>query len=362
MPEKAEPEHDAAPAAPVAVPVTAPPVAASQVATVQALQRSAGNQAVARWMLAREGTATAPPPGTPPTPAKAVPREDHVFLMGDAKSDAFYVEARGYYAQKFPKAAIHEVLALSEVLAQVKQSKAPIGHLIIVSHAHEDGTLMFKLDPNDADNRLDYNELKGANEKGNMPAVDQKIVDEQTKIEIRGCNIGRSPRMLNQLDQAFGGKAKVSAPKHEQHYSHDTSGTYHEDFSGYFVEYPGKQAKGAAELQKAFAEKYSFVDPKQWPGLVKKATKFDDRQGPYFIDVAMPDDKSALTVFQAELDADKPASDGWKITFVKRTPKQRRVRVRVPRLPARPPGQAREGDGEDGRLAAAHRRSRGDGA
>ena len=80
---------------------------------MQALQRSAGNQAVARWLgsratLAREGTATASPP-TAGKPAAPVAREDHVFLMGDAKTDAFYAEARGYYQQKYGKATIHDV-------------------------------------------------------------------------------------------------------------------------------------------------------------------------------------------------------------------------------------------------------------
>lgn len=76
---------------------------------------------------------------------------------------------------------------------------------------------MFKLDASDPDNRLDFAELKQDNEAGSMPAVDQKIVDEQTSIAIRSCNIGRSPLIDNQLDKAFGGKAKVTAPTREQH-------------------------------------------------------------------------------------------------------------------------------------------------
>ena len=325
MPDKAERvrEGPGAPAAPARdhAPAPAPD---TPIATVQALQRGAGNQAVSRWLagratLAREGTATAPPPADASKPAAPVAREDHVFLMGDPAADEFYAEARGYYRQTYPKAAMHEVQTLGEILARVKQAKAPIRHLLIVSHAHEDGTLMFKLDANDPDNRLDFGELKKANEAGSMPAVDQKIVDEQTSIEIRGCNIGRSPLMLNQLDKAFGGKAKVTAPTHEQHYSHDKSGTYHEDFSGYFVEEPGRKTKTNKELEPLFAAKYPFVDAKQWPALLKKKTVFNDRQPAYGIDVLMPEPALAVTAFDAELDGKLPKADGWGYKLLKRT-------------------------------------------
>jgi hypothetical protein len=241
--------------------------------------------------------------------------------MGDPSADAFYREARGYYKQKHPKATISEVTSLAEVLAGVKAAKAPIGHLVIVSHAHEDGTLMFKLDANDPDNRLEYGELKKAQEDGKVATADQKIVDEQTSIEIRGCNIGRSPLMLNQIDKAFGGKAKVSAPTHEQHYSHDTSGTYTEDFSGYFIEEPGNQKKSDKDLETLFAAKYPFVDAKEWPKLLKKKTVYNDRQGPYGQSVLMPEPKDALKAFEPTLDKAKPKADGWSYKLVKRTAK-----------------------------------------
>ena len=293
---------------------------------VLGLQRAAGNQAVARWLqsrpvVAREGATAAPAtPAAPPGggAAPAVPaREDHVFLMGDPAADEFYREARGYYGQKYPKATIREVGSLADMLAAVTAAKAPIGHLVIVSHANEDGTLSFKLDANDPNNKLDYGELKKANEGGNQPQVDVKIVDEQTSIEIRGCNIGRSPLMLDQIDEAFGGKAKVTAPTHEQHYSHDTAGQYTEDFSGYFVEAPANLTKSDQQLQPLFAAKYPFVEAKQWPALIKKKTVFHDKQGPYSKDVLMPDDKDALKVFGPTLAA-QPDLAGWKLRFVKK--------------------------------------------
>ena len=330
MHEKAEPEREPAGPIPAEAPVARAalePLDATTPGGVQALQRTAGNQAVARWLgaratLARDGAPTAAPTAGAPTATPVLPREDHVFLMGDPAADEFYREARGFYAQKYGKATIRQVGSLAEILTAVKAAKAPIGHLVIVSHAHEDGTLMFKLDANDPDNRLEFGELKKANDDGKMPEVDQKIVDDQTSIEIRGCNIGRSPLMLNQLDKAFGGKAKVSAPTHEQHYAHD-KGTYTEDFSGYFIEEPGKQTKNDAQLQKLFEAKYPFVDPKEWPKLLrsKEKTVYKDRQGPYGETVLMPEPPMAVRAFTPALEADLPKADGWSFKFVKRTAK-----------------------------------------
>ena len=220
---------------------------------------------------------------------------------------------------------------------------------------------MFKLDANDPDNRLDYGELKKANEAGKMPTVDQKIVDEQTSIEIRGCNIGRSPLMLNQLDKAFGGKAKVTAPTHEQHYSHDASGTYHEDFSGYFVEEPGKKTKSDKELQPLFAAKYPFVEreavagaAQEEDGVQRPPARLRDR-------VLMPEPAGAVA--RLRRDAGRAEAQGRRLELQAHQADAdgRRLPVRVRGVAAQR-GQAGEADGQARRRPAGHRRSRGDGA
>jgi hypothetical protein len=109
----------------------------------------------------------------------------------------------------------------------------------------------------------------------------------------------------------------VTAPTHEQHYSHDEKGQYTEDFSGYFIEMPGNVNKSDKDLQPLFAAKYPFVDAKSWPGLIAKKTEFHDKQGPYSQDVLMPDAKDAMKVFGPTLAAE-PDLAGWKIKFVKK--------------------------------------------
>ena len=302
----------AEPAAVADAPVGAP-VGRSPRASVMALQRQIGNAAVAR-ILARDPQAdgSQAPPGTPATTPKPPPRVDYVFLMGDPTADIFFANAQKYFQGQ---GTIVQTDSLTGIMAEIGRSKNPIGKLIIVSHAHESGSLQFKIDANDPDNRLDYDELKKANADGTLPTVDATKVDKDTQVIIRGCNIGRSKRMLNELDKAFGGATKVNAPTHEQEYGPDPSGAMSEKMSGYFVEEPGipKTARSDTALQALFAAKYPFVKAKDWPALLKKKTVIADRQGPWEKTSLMPDDKAAaaLAAFKDQLDAAHPPADGW---------------------------------------------------
>ena len=100
-----EPAH-----APSAIPTSLPALPAR----VLALQRSAGNAAVSRWLtgssrrtVARDGTATAAPPAPASSGAPAAgPRVSYVFLMGDFKNDNFYLAAKEYFVHQVPSAIL----------------------------------------------------------------------------------------------------------------------------------------------------------------------------------------------------------------------------------------------------------------
>ncbi|MGH2941890.1 MAG: hypothetical protein ACRDLN_03810, partial [Solirubrobacteraceae bacterium] len=279
------------------------------------------NAAVAR-MLAREpdGGAPAAPAGGSPAPAPPLPRVDFVFLMGDESSDVFFANARTFFQGQ---GTIVVADSLSAIMAEIGRSKNPIGKLTIVSHAHESGSLQFKIDANDPNNRLDFDELKKANADGTLPSADAKKVDKDTQIVIRGCNIGRSKLMLDQLDKAFGGASKVSAPTHEQGYGPDASGAITEKMAGFFVEQKGipKTEPSNAALQPRFAAKYPFVPKKDWAGLLKQKTTISDRQGPWEQTRVLPADVEAdvLAAFGPQLDQARPASEGWSVKYKGRT-------------------------------------------
>jgi hypothetical protein len=263
---------------------------------VLALQRTAGNRAVSA-MLARDTPAGAPPPASGGATAAPAARVNYIFLMG--KGDAFYSGAKTYLEKAYGQKAI-EKTTLAEVIEYVNAQGKPVGELLLVSHATEEGNLGFSLDAADkagdkkkADGkqRMEFGELKKANEAGSLPQADVKLIDAQTKVIVKGCNIGRSQLMLDELDKAFGGHTSVTAPTHAQEYRTGFGNAPEENLGDYYWEVPGKPGAaalvhagvgaapdptGAAqsddEVLKAMQGKYPFVKPDQWPGI-KKAFK-----------------------------------------------------------------------------------------
>lgn len=162
-----------------------------------------------------------------PPKAPGPPRQDYVFIMGDTQGDTFFRNALGFFKAHRPKAIIViDKRSLADVLLHVANKiKAPIGNLYLVSHANEDGTLMFGLKPRDPDSKLNATELRAAlhptNGSSALAQVGPPQVDQYTVVRIKGCDLGRNGEMLELLDEAFGGHGTVIAPTHEQTYGTD---------------------------------------------------------------------------------------------------------------------------------------------
>lgn len=176
-----------------------------------------------------DATADAPPVAAPAPAAVVVERKDYVFLMGaDAPGtgNPFYATAERFYRAKLPKAIlVTDKRSLSAVLEYVRdQVPGAIGTLYLVTHANEDGTLSFGLDSADADAHLPVTELREALHpqpgRSTLPEVGGKI-DKQSRIEIKGCDLGRTREMVELIDEAFGGDGTVVAPTHEQGFNVD---------------------------------------------------------------------------------------------------------------------------------------------
>lgn len=184
------------------------------------LQQRAGSEAIIQRQPAGTAATTPAPP--------AAPRDDYVFLMGSDKGlkNPFYKMAKAYYRSHLPDATmVEDIRNLRDLLLYIKTtSGGPLGNIYIVSHANEDGTLSFGLDSDDKDQHLDFAELGAAVHPANgtttLTDVSAKI-DAQTKIHIKGCDIGRSQEMVELVDEVFGGAGTVTAPTHEQEYGRD---------------------------------------------------------------------------------------------------------------------------------------------
>ncbi len=318
---EAEQEHERATAAP------APAIPAQE---VLALQRTAGNAALSRLLTSPARTvARGPDPSPPAPPPKA--RVSYVFLMGEL-SDPYYVAAREYFEAAFKGATmVIDKRTLADVIDHVNSAGKPVDTLYIVSHAGDTGFLQFSLDAADLKQDKDtgnqkpnatFGELKEANDRGTLPKANTKLIDDKTKIKIKGCDIGRSERTLDELDEAFGGKASVTAPTHAQEFrSGGKGGTPAEHLNRMFVEWPGDVTKNAADRAKAFKDKYPMVPAGRWKDLLKQAKKDDKANQTLFVHtqanpIGPKDEKAAL----ARVDAAKrwPSSQGWVVKFAGR--------------------------------------------
>lgn len=202
------------------------------VRSILQLQRAVGNRATV-GVLQRQGAGAARPAavGRPPQPApQLVPRQDYVFIMGQDRPrtpNPFYRSALRYFRAQVPGATfVVDQRSMDGVLAWIAGNvQQPIGNIYIVTHANEDGTLSFGLDPADADHHLTVGELRSAlhpagGGAGPLPRLAGQV-DAQTRIHIKGCDLGRTQEMVELIDQAFGGAGTVIAPTHEQVYGYD---------------------------------------------------------------------------------------------------------------------------------------------
>lgn len=174
------------------------------------VQQSGGHQ-----KIQKQEAATAPP--TTPTP---FPRQDVVYVMGN---DNFYRLATRFFRARFPDAIfVTNQRNLSGLLTHLTTTFSnPLGTINIISHANEDGTLAFRLDSSDSTRGMTVVELRNAlnptSGVSSLPTVGNQV-DDQTRIEIKGCDLGRNQAIVELFDEAFNGQGTVSAPTHEQVY------------------------------------------------------------------------------------------------------------------------------------------------
>ncbi|HKF48726.1 MAG TPA: DUF4157 domain-containing protein [Terracidiphilus sp.] len=164
-----------------------------------------------------------------PTVTTPTPRKDYVFIMGKDPSgtgNPFYTQAANYFHAHLPAATfVDDKRSLDDMLSWISANvKDKIGNLYIVSHGNEDGTLGFSLNSSGT-GHMTVNELRDALHPAGGGSTSltsvSSVVDAQTMIHIKGCDIGRTTEMVELIDEAFGGAGTVTAPTHEQEYTPD---------------------------------------------------------------------------------------------------------------------------------------------
>ena len=169
------------------------------------------------------------------------------FFTGN---DAFGKAARLYIQEfcpdhlQFEASSFEQMFALldREVPRAVKAAENQRGHideLIIVSHANALGGMKIPL--TDADPKRKFNpwnvaalqkETDNNLHSGFMKKRDQALgaIDAQTRVLVRGCELGKSDEAMEALRVMFGGEATVMAPTEFQGFQIDTVGLKHSKF------------------------------------------------------------------------------------------------------------------------------------
>jgi hypothetical protein len=205
---------------------------------------------------------------------------DVVFILGvdrNPRKNPFYREAVRYFRAVHANATLvndNKHRSLQSVFEWLRNRGERVANLYLVSHANEDGTLSFKLRNSDkaTEAHVQYGELVSAlAEDASLFELPKGVIDEETRIYIKGCNIGRSTRMLDALDKAFGGEGAVIAPTHKQVFGTKSVGRgtartveHYAALKVYYIEYQGNQKITPKEQQAAFIEKYPELPEAQW--------------------------------------------------------------------------------------------------
>jgi hypothetical protein len=224
---------------------------------------------------------------------------DYVFIMGKdvKKSDnKFYTEAMKFFKAEYPGATlVEDVRDLDGINQRVNDGGKPVADLIIVSHAHPDGTLQFSLDAHDATpGKVEYGELKKANEAGNITKPQSDLVGFWTNVLIRGCNLGRSEEMLGEVRTAFGGSARVIAPTHGQRYGGGT-----ESLADPFYEEPGASKLSDEDAFKQMKAKPEYAFITDWAAMRKKLRRTTDQSHEVAFDGMFPQKGKEMDLLKA---------------------------------------------------------------
>ncbi|MAZ27445.1 MAG: hypothetical protein CL868_10260 [Cytophagaceae bacterium] len=115
---------------------------------------------------------------------------------------------------------VHRIDQLITCLKTDTDIQRPVGNIYIVSHGRDNGWMQVPFANIDLDSRqgpdnTTYEVLIEA-DNSNVCDIPAAMRDDNTKIRIRGCNIGQDYALpfVNKLKAAFGGNVPISAPKH----------------------------------------------------------------------------------------------------------------------------------------------------
>lgn len=173
-------------------------------------------------------------------------RFNFCFIMGTKGAykiaDSF---ANAYYSGSHEINHASSLCGLLEVIQNAvefkvtHETRSRLGQVVIISHASKDVTLFFPLNagdtkkwlkPEDISNLLSSDWLERTTLSCRFASQSvARSSDGQTRVIVKGCNLGQNQAAIDALRQLFGGQPTVTAPKKQVRmetlgYGHGESG------------------------------------------------------------------------------------------------------------------------------------------
>ena len=172
-----------------------------------------------------------------------LPRTSITFILGNDHSayNQYYTMANQYYrlnASDRTETVVDNLTSLGEVLNYLKAHPdtvygRPYGLINLVSHGNEFIDLQMKVVPHGA--RTSVQALQAALNDSLLAIPDSTLVDSLTLVYLHGCAVGNNQELLNDLAEAFGGRATVMASKLFEYYAYTSPGRNPQNIKHYFA-------------------------------------------------------------------------------------------------------------------------------
>ncbi len=217
---------------------------------------------------------------------------------------SFITGSRGYFtaASHYWRINADGVFARSsveEIFTYLHTESARLGYgtwgqVNIVSHGNESEWLIKLFRADSRTRHVTPQMLRDNAEDERLVAPDDTQLDNESTIVIRGCSLGNSQELLDEIRNLFGGRSTIYAPKYIQWYSYESRNgnvTAQEYFIEFFYFYvPGTIEPNEATCIARFQEKYpDIATDEQWRTMLrdrKYRKRYDTESLPMYIGYA----------------------------------------------------------------------------
>jgi hypothetical protein len=174
-------------------------------------------------------------------------RADIVFFAGtrddspEPETKYYFEQARTFFGEKLPTVHQHSAINLAEIIealnTDTRRGKLPWGEVYIVAHASTrswsirtgagDGIMTIGFTLADLIRLRKFQETTPDPPRP-LPRIRPGVMDWNTRLILKSCEIGRNHRMLDAISSLFGGWCEVRAPKSLLWFRKNAQGDNHE--------------------------------------------------------------------------------------------------------------------------------------